>query len=82
MATNYDDQKGDIKSALSGDRDNDEQSVISKTILSTINQFQRKQKKSTIDVWWLYDDGGLTMLMPYILSTRKQWLVFFVSSLN
>ena len=25
------------------------------------------------DVWWLYDDGGLTLLLPYILTTRKQY---------
>ncbi|XP_054715278.1 solute carrier family 12 member 2-like [Uloborus diversus] len=37
------------------------------------NQFQRRQKKGYIDVWWLYDDGGLTMLIPHILSTRSQW---------
>ncbi|GAB6029314.1 solute carrier 12 [Chamberlinius hualienensis] len=44
-----------------------------KDVLSTVNQFQRKQKKGCIDVWWLYDDGGLTLLLPYILSTRKQF---------
>ncbi|KAG5681038.1 hypothetical protein PVAND_010504 [Polypedilum vanderplanki] len=32
-----------------------------------------KQEKGTIDVWWLYDDGGLTMLLPYIISTRPNW---------
>jgi len=26
-----------------------------------------------IDVWWLYDDGGLTLLLPYILKTRSQF---------
>ncbi|XP_076339954.1 solute carrier family 12 member 2-like isoform X4 [Tachypleus tridentatus] len=46
---------------------------IPKDILSSVNQFQRKQKKGTIDVWWLYDDGGLTMLIPYLLTTRAQW---------
>uniref|UniRef100_A0A224YZN8 Solute carrier family 12 (Sodium/potassium/chloride transporter) member 2 n=1 Tax=Rhipicephalus zambeziensis TaxID=60191 RepID=A0A224YZN8_9ACAR len=39
----------------------------------SINQFLRKQKKGTIDVWWLYDDGGLTMLIPYLLTTRNNW---------
>lgn len=29
-----------------------------KDVMNQINQFQRKQKKGTIDVWWLYDDGG------------------------
>ncbi|KAF3426875.1 hypothetical protein E2986_03307 [Frieseomelitta varia] len=35
--------------------------------------FQRKHKNGTIDVWWLYDDGGLTILLPYIISTRSYW---------
>lgn len=46
---------------------------IPKEVLMSANQFQRKQKKGTIDVWWLYDDGGLTMLIPYLLTTRTQW---------
>ncbi|XP_012732601.2 solute carrier family 12 member 1 [Fundulus heteroclitus] len=36
-------------------------------------QFKKKQPKGTTDVWWLFDDGGLTLLLPYILSTRKKW---------
>ncbi|XP_011501774.1 PREDICTED: bumetanide-sensitive sodium-(potassium)-chloride cotransporter [Ceratosolen solmsi marchali] len=35
--------------------------------------FQKKHKAGTIDVWWLYDDGGLTILLPYIISTRTNW---------
>ncbi|ERL92941.1 hypothetical protein D910_10246 [Dendroctonus ponderosae] len=31
------------------------------------------KRKGTIDVWWLYDDGGLTLLLPYIISTRRNW---------
>ncbi|XP_072153049.1 bumetanide-sensitive sodium-(potassium)-chloride cotransporter isoform X2 [Bemisia tabaci] len=31
------------------------------------------RQKGTIDIWWLYDDGGLTVLLPYIVSTRKRW---------
>ncbi|XP_076393216.1 sodium chloride cotransporter 69 [Megachile rotundata] len=44
-----------------------------KDILNVVTKFQRKQKKGTIDVWWLYDDGGLTLLLPYIISTRRNW---------
>ncbi|KAH3837760.1 hypothetical protein DPMN_111161 [Dreissena polymorpha] len=33
----------------------------------------RESQSGTIDVWWLYDDGGLTLLIPYIISQRKQW---------
>uniref|UniRef100_A0A1B6I7U9 SLC12A transporter C-terminal domain-containing protein n=2 Tax=Homalodisca liturata TaxID=320908 RepID=A0A1B6I7U9_9HEMI len=47
---------------------------LSKNVLNNLTQFQRKQKKGTIDVWWLYDDGGLTLLLPYIISTRRNWV--------
>lgn len=38
-----------------------------------ICRFRLKQKRGTIDVWWLYDDGGLSMLLPHILTTRSNW---------
>jgi len=46
---------------------------LGKDVLNELTFFQRKQKKGSIDVWWLYDDGGLTLLLPYILSTRSQY---------
>ncbi|CAN8005615.1 unnamed protein product [Ixodes hexagonus] len=46
---------------------------VPKEVLQSVNQFLRKQRKGTIDVWWLYDDGGLTMLIPYLLTTRHNW---------
>uniref|UniRef100_A0A3P8V8M6 Solute carrier family 12 member 1 n=1 Tax=Cynoglossus semilaevis TaxID=244447 RepID=A0A3P8V8M6_CYNSE len=42
-------------------------------LLEASAHFKKKQPKGTIDVWWLFDDGGLTLLLPYILSTRKKW---------
>jgi solute carrier family 12 sodium/potassium/chloride transporter 2 len=33
--------------------------ALPKSILNNITQFQRKQPKGLIDVWWLYDDGGM-----------------------
>ncbi|CAF4829096.1 unnamed protein product [Pieris macdunnoughi] len=39
---------------------------------TSVEQFTRRQN-GTVDVWWLYDDGGLTLLLPYILSTRRAW---------
>ncbi|CAH0718095.1 unnamed protein product, partial [Brenthis ino] len=39
---------------------------------TSVEQFTKKQP-GTVDVWWLYDDGGLTLLLPYILSTRRAW---------
>lgn len=47
--------------------------TLPKDVLNNLTQFQRNQKKGTIDVWWLYDDGGLTLLLPYIISTRRNW---------
>lgn len=38
-----------------------------------IQQFLSKKHVGYIDVWWLYDDGGLTLLVPYILTMRKQY---------
>ncbi|XP_010882278.3 solute carrier family 12 member 3 isoform X2 [Esox lucius] len=35
--------------------------------------FQSKQGKKTIDVYWLFDDGGLTLLIPYLLKRKKRW---------
>ncbi|KAI5724786.1 hypothetical protein M8J77_007190 [Diaphorina citri] len=35
--------------------------------------FDTKTKRGTIDVWWLYDNGGLTILLPHILSSRNSW---------
>lgn len=32
-----------------------------------------KKNKGTIDVWWLYDDGGLTILIPHLLSLSPHW---------
>ncbi|XP_040977390.1 solute carrier family 12 member 2-like isoform X4 [Aquila chrysaetos chrysaetos] len=57
-------------------------------LLDATTQFQKKQSKSNIDVWWLFDDGdamfsdtvlnsgqnaGLTLLIPYLLTSKKKW---------
>ncbi|XP_033843476.1 solute carrier family 12 member 1 isoform X1 [Periophthalmus magnuspinnatus] len=46
---------------------------MNEKLVEASNQFKKKQPKGTIDVWWLFDDGGLTLLLPYILTTRKKW---------
>ncbi|XP_053954951.1 bumetanide-sensitive sodium-(potassium)-chloride cotransporter isoform X2 [Anastrepha ludens] len=46
---------------------------LPKEILMELTQFTRKRGHAIIDVWWLYDDGGLTLLLPYIISTRRTW---------
>ncbi|XP_056463591.1 solute carrier family 12 member 1 [Gadus chalcogrammus] len=50
-----------------------QEAKINDMLLEASTQFQKKQSKGTIDVWWLFDDGGLTLLLPYILTTRKKW---------
>uniref|UniRef100_A0A3Q3KK34 Solute carrier family 12 member 10, tandem duplicate 1 n=1 Tax=Monopterus albus TaxID=43700 RepID=A0A3Q3KK34_MONAL len=35
--------------------------------------FQSDQGKKTIDIYWIADDGGLTLLVPYLLTRRKRW---------
>ncbi|XP_066439895.1 solute carrier family 12 member 3-like [Eleutherodactylus coqui] len=35
--------------------------------------FQINQGKKTIDIYWLFDDGGLTLLIPYLLTRKKRW---------
>lgn len=51
----------------------DDDSGIPKEVASQLPIFTTAQHNGTIDVWWLYDDGGLTILIPYILSLRSQF---------
>ncbi|XP_051541154.1 solute carrier family 12 member 2-like isoform X2 [Myxocyprinus asiaticus] len=47
--------------------------VADQQLLDASQQFQRKQGKGTVDVWWLFDDGGLTLLIPYLINNKKKW---------
>ncbi|XP_044029320.1 solute carrier family 12 member 2 isoform X3 [Siniperca chuatsi] len=47
--------------------------VSDQRLLEASQQFQNKQGKGTVDVWWLFDDGGLTLLIPYLLTNKKRW---------
>uniref|UniRef100_A0A5S6QLM9 Solute carrier family 12 member 2 n=1 Tax=Trichuris muris TaxID=70415 RepID=A0A5S6QLM9_TRIMR len=38
------------------------------------NSFFSRIKKATIDVYWLFDDGGLTLLLPHLLTLPKSYL--------
>ncbi|NWT93529.1 S12A3 protein, partial [Urocynchramus pylzowi] len=49
----------------------DPPALASEQQASTI--FQSKQGKKTIDIYWLFDDGGLTLLIPYLLGRKKRW---------
>uniref|UniRef100_A0A7E4ZXP3 Solute carrier family 12 member 2 n=1 Tax=Panagrellus redivivus TaxID=6233 RepID=A0A7E4ZXP3_PANRE len=43
-------------------------------VLVSMNRYRFKVKRATIDVWWLHDDGGLSLLIPYLLTQRKSYL--------
>uniref|UniRef100_A0A8C7WBN3 Solute carrier family 12 member 2 n=1 Tax=Oncorhynchus mykiss TaxID=8022 RepID=A0A8C7WBN3_ONCMY len=47
--------------------------VADQRLLDASQLFKRKQGKGTVDVWWLFDDGGLTLLIPYLLTNKKKW---------
>merc|ERR1712083_162021 len=43
-------------------------------VVTAIQQFKEKRRRTgTVDVWWLFDDGGLTLLIPHIVMTRKRF---------
>ncbi|XP_032775548.1 solute carrier family 12 member 3 isoform X2 [Strigops habroptila] len=52
-------------------------STVDPTTLASAQQastiFQSEQGKKTIDIYWLFDDGGLTLLIPYLLGRKKRW---------
>ncbi|XP_015276881.1 PREDICTED: solute carrier family 12 member 3 [Gekko japonicus] len=49
----------------------DPDALVAEQQASTI--FQVEQGKKTIDIYWLFDDGGLTLLIPYLLGRKKRW---------
>ena len=56
----------------------DEENQKSQNNSSTINDHKKDENENedeegTIDVWWLVEDGGLTLLIPYLLKQHEQW---------
>ncbi|KAM5207078.1 solute carrier family 12 member 3 isoform 1-T1 [Hipposideros larvatus] len=49
----------------------DPEALVREEQASTV--FQSEQGKKTIDIYWLFDDGGLTLLIPYLLRRKKRW---------
>ena len=46
--------------------------MYDEAIMQNLSQYKaaKKFKEGTIDVYWLYDTGGLTLLLPFILNSR------------
>ncbi|XP_031440768.2 solute carrier family 12 member 3-like [Clupea harengus] len=53
------------------DRESDHEDVPPTAQTRTV--FQNKQGKKTVDIYWISDDGGLTLLIPYLITRRKRW---------
>ncbi|KAL2079179.1 hypothetical protein ACEWY4_024923 [Coilia grayii] len=53
------------------DRESENEDEASANQTRTV--FQNKQGKKSIDIYWISDDGGLTLLIPYLLTRRKRW---------
>ncbi|XP_032813619.1 solute carrier family 12 member 3-like [Petromyzon marinus] len=43
------------------------------TDVQTPSSFQGSQGKKYVDIYWLFDDGGLSLLIPYLLTRKKRW---------
>jgi hypothetical protein len=46
---------------------------INQGVLQGLNIFHRKSQEGFVDVWWLFDDGGLTLLLSHLIMQRKNW---------
>lgn len=47
--------------------------LIPNDVFHALNQFNEKQKRGPIDIWWLTEDGGLTILIPYLINISYNW---------
>uniref|UniRef100_A0A0N5BR99 Solute carrier family 12 member 9 n=1 Tax=Strongyloides papillosus TaxID=174720 RepID=A0A0N5BR99_STREA len=64
------------QSRLSFKRRSDDSDIplTDKETIERINKYRIKPKNPIIDVWWLFDDGGLTLLIPHLLRLPKSYL--------
>ncbi|XP_056408227.1 solute carrier family 12 member 3-like [Hyla sarda] len=53
--------------------ENETPTMVPEIITQTNTEFQGHKGKKSIHIYWLYDDGGLTLLIPYLLTRRKRW---------
>ena len=42
-------------------------------IASDIKMFRDKKRRGNIDIWWLFDDGGMPVFLGHILQSRMQF---------
>lgn len=54
-------------------------SEAQKELVDNINEFSRRVKKATIDVWWLFDDGGKAIAETFVSESFSFLCVLQVS---
>lgn len=44
-------------------------------VVKGVNSFPdiSEKMRGTIDVWWIVQDGGMLLLLPYLLRKHKSW---------
>lgn len=47
---------------------------IADGVVNSSDKFRTSIKNGVVDVWWLFDDGGLTLLLSYLLTTKNTYL--------
>ncbi|KAM9330765.1 solute carrier family 12 member 3-like [Gastrophryne carolinensis] len=66
-------QDSDNEAMSDKETENELPPAVPENMKQTNTEFQSRQGKKTIHIYWLYDDGGLTLLIPYLLTRRKRW---------
>ncbi|XP_071982102.1 solute carrier family 12 member 3-like [Engystomops pustulosus] len=66
-------QDSDDEAISDKETEKDITTIVPEIMNQTNTEFQTRQGKKSIHIYWLYDDGGLTLLIPYLLTRRKRW---------
>jgi Solute carrier family 12 len=53
-------------------------STVPAAVMDSMRQFTKKNQKGTIDVWWLYDDGGETENLMVARAIEYEFISFQV----
>ncbi|XP_063312564.1 solute carrier family 12 member 3-like [Pelobates fuscus] len=66
-------QDSDDELECNKEQEKEPPSPVPESVTQANTTFQSRQGKKSIHIYWLYDDGGLTLLIPYLLTRRKRW---------
>ncbi|KAM4808019.1 solute carrier family 12 member 3-like [Rhinophrynus dorsalis] len=66
-------QDSDNEASSDKEKEKEPPNSVPEILNQTNTEFQGRQGKKYIHIYWLSDDGGLTLLIPYLLKRRKRW---------